>query len=201
MRTSIAVILCVIITGFQSILAGSHATENNADSRWGFSAELFNQDATELSVSKKVSRTTMLLFSIGLGWSDVEEEHGLESYRTVNEFLITAGPEIRRLYYRHPSIALYAGIQPAAGYSRIRKEIVQTSAEDTRKTLSLGVNFTLGVEYEIINNLSLSVHFLPLRYSYNEVTNEAGQNSPDITTKVHHIQFAQQTGLYVRIYF
>lgn len=204
MRTSIVGLMCFLTLGYHSLTAGSNSAmqPDKKNARWGFAAAVFNLDSGELAVSLNTSRTTMLLFSVGFVWADVDRQRLNDADRNTTVYSLSAGPEIRRIYHRHPSIGLYAGLQPIIGYSLSKQKQALTDTDYRQRSLSYGVNLTLGAEYEIINNLSISVHFRPLRYVYSESKEGPASNEhTDSITKSHSVSFSQQTGLYLRIYF
>lgn len=204
MRISIVGFLCVLTIVYQSLMAGSNpAIKHDEDtSRWGFAAAIFNTNSGELAVSRNLSRTTMLLFSVGSGWTDIDRQLLNETDKKTTIYSLNAGPEIRRIYYRHPSIGFYAGLQPTIGYTLRKQKEAMSDTDDRHRILSYGLNLTLGAEYEIIKNLSVSVHFRPIDYVYSELkVRDASQGESELITVSHTVNVSTKTGLYLRIYF
>lgn len=204
MRISIVGYLCALTIGYHSLMAGSNPaiTQDEDTSRWGFAAAIFNIDSGGLAVSRNLSRTTMLLFSVGSGWTDIDRQLLNETDKKTTIYSLNAGPEIRRIYYRHPSIGFYAGLQPTIGYTLRKHKEAMSDTDDRHRILSYGLNLTLGAEYEIIKNLSVSVHFRPIGYVYSELkVRDASQGESELITVSHTVNVSTKTGLYLRIYF
>jgi hypothetical protein len=191
-------------------------TSEKQDRRWGFAAALFNQGSGEIAVSKKLSRTTMILLAAEIRWSNSDFDEKQKDTRNENSsrsLSITAGPELRKYYYRTPGLALYSGIQPVFDHVWLNTENTTTqfdnlkiTGEQKRRITSIGLNLSFGVEYEFLDNLSLSAHFRPLSYLFSKQTDDGQPEQPgalpsSASIKEHHLIFSQTGALFVRIYF
>jgi hypothetical protein len=198
------------------------------NSSWGFAAGIV-QSYGEISISKNLTKNWMLLFSAGIGLSSEISKDRTDYLSSTNtsdifntnrkNFSISVGPELRKYQYQKSDIAFYMGINPFIKYDYEKNESEDTqidSQNHSQKTnrpykrwqTSIGVNFTLGVEYFVLDHLGLSVHLNPLTYSYSkydldQTNNQEGdlvaQSSRKSTN--HNFRFYQNSGLFVRIYF
>jgi hypothetical protein len=218
MRVTRLIFLVLILAASRLVYAQSdkeNASEKQ-DTRWGFAAALFNQGSGEIAVSKKLSKTTMILLSAEIRWSNSDTDEKRKDTRNENSsrsLSIIAGPELRKYYYRTSGLALYPGIQPMVGHVWLNTENTTTqfdnlkiTGEQKRRITSIGLNLSFGVEYEFLDNLSLSAHFRPLSYLFSKQTTDDQPDQPGAlpsrtSLKEHHLMFSQTGALFVRIYF
>ncbi len=173
------------------------ATSGANDHRWAFSATLFAPRFQEVAIGKKLSRQTMLLVSMAFQWNRTKTETdgnataGTETGRTLR-----LKPELRTYRYRSERLATYWGVMPFWFSSRSDLGAPGSTATQQTRTLSLGINLTLGVEYELLPNFSAAVHLRPLGYAYSK--NEPSDGSQ--TTR-HQFRIDPAPVVVLRIYF
>ena len=208
-KSFIVLLLMIFATGaFAQESTGKPDT--TSDRRWGLAASLFNQGVSELAVSKKLSRKTMLLLGLGFRWTGSESKQELHNppgntiTYTTSSYSISIQPEWRRYAQGRERWALYYGVQPSFAYSRDQTERDTGSGDEPKSTknttLSWGLAATFGVEYALLRNLSVSIHFRPLTYSYSKRDEEPGTDVSS-TRRANRLAFFQNTAVFLRIYF
>ena len=196
--------------------------DSSQDNRWAFAAALIAQEINEIAVSKELSPKIMLLFGVGFQWEArdryrvADEVDVAKSYRLkTKRYFVELRPEWRRYVREKAHWSMYFGLQPHFGYSWEQNEgtieykdppppggPVQSFDPGKETALSIGLAATLGVEYMLLRNLSVSIHFRPLNYTYSYEKSPGNlYGAVSETIKEHSVTFAQNTAIFLRIYF
>ncbi len=209
--------LLVVIGCSGALFSQTEAPES--ERRWGFAVGLFGETNSEITISKKISSSTMLLLGAGVSWSrnDSENEqsnggNAFENMHRTSSLAFSFGTELRKYRSNGGKALFYLGLQPSFGLVRTDTQsnppTGSTGLEVTnrRRTTSLGLGTTAGVEYMVLPSLSLSVHFKPLVLTWSRSKHETlppGGAGFSVTTinKNYRIAFAQIPALVARIYF
>ncbi len=174
------------------------ATSGAKDHRWALSATLFSPQIQEVAIGKKLSRQTMLLVGVAFQWDRTKTEAGggapagTETSRTLG-----IRPELRIYTYRAERLATYWGVMPFWFSSRTDLEAPGNAGNSPISASSLGIDLTLGVEYELLPNFSAAVHLRPVGYSYSK----SEQSSGSRTTTRSQFRIDPAPALVLRIYF
>ncbi len=174
------------------------ATSGARDHRWALSATLFSPRIQEVAIGKKLSRQTMLLVAVAFQWLRANTETGTgASASTETSRTLAIRPELRTYAYRSEGLATYWGVMPFWFSSRSDLDAPGNTANSQISTSSLGIDVTLGVEYELLPNFSTAVHLRPLGYSYSKSEKSGGSPS----TLRHQFRIDPEPALILRIYF